>query len=303
MKIQGIVVVVLLLSLSGFSGAQQEGIETRVYEVPRNFLENVPRLFSSGLDILDDDVSNYDSKTGRVTATLSESQFTILENFLDQIVSESERRIFTVHERIEVDHFDFSDWLLENRLDHDGTELRKTVQGWAEQDRATILGTATISVRPGQRGKAESGKEYIYPTEPGVPELPNQLKLSGNAEAPIVSRIPSAFETRNIGNLLEVDTVLGHDDVTVGLNLMPQTVDLKEVIRIQAEPEGNFSSVDMPIFYTQKITTQVSLLTGRYIFLGTTQPLESSDPERKNPLVLNFVRADVGTVAEWSRVK
>lgn len=211
--------------------------------------------------------------------------------------------IHIVYERIEVEQADFSDWLLENTMSGDGTELRKAVHQWGKDKRAEVLDIVTLAGRSGQRAKVESVESYTYPTEPGVPEIPNIVELEGPVEAPVAARTASAFETRNLGVTLEVDPVLGLDEVTIDLNLAPEAVVLDKLERSQAEPEGNPSAVDMPLFHVQKITTQVTVLDGRYAFLGTTRPLASADSKRKNPLVLNFVRADVGKFVAGKKVE
>jgi len=227
-------------------------------------------------------------------------QLDLIEVFLENIVEDSEKQILVIFEMIEVDHLDFSDWFLSNTMDHDGTELRKAAQEWVREGRGTILSTTTVMARSGQRAKNESISEHIYPTEFDPPEIPNEVTLSDRAEAPITGVTPTAFETRNLGVTIEVDPVIGADGVTIDLNLAPERVELEGHTIWSSEDADEMFQTRLPTFYAMKITTQVTLHTGRYCLLGSTKPLAPATAGLDNVVVLNFVRADVGRVADWS---
>lgn len=310
--IRTILLVSLLLFLGlGAIPAQEEKpeIETRAYELKRASLAGGSPFAESNIPFPEGTSAEFDSRTGLLTVVHYESRFVDIEMFLDLLVSSVEplrtpaAQLHIIHERIEIDHFVFADWLLENTMSHDGTELRKKAQDWARDGLATILDTTAVTCRSGQRAKTRSGEDYIFPTEPGVPEIPNRLELSGAVESPIAPRAASAFETRYLGVVFEVDPVIGSDEVTIDLNLSPYFCELEKLDHIQSRPAKNQSAVDMPRFFTERITTQVTLLDGHYAFLGTTRPHKASDPKRKNPLILNFVRADVAKLSGWKRVK
>ncbi len=201
--------------------------------------------------------------------------------------------VHVIVEFIEVEHLDYSDWLLGNRLDSDANDLRVDVQKWITAGRGKIIETVVCTVKSGRRGKTRSGDEYVFPTEFDPPEVPNKVSLSGKASTPITPVGATAFETKNLGVTLEVDPVLGYDQVTIDLNLAPDIVKLKEKIQWPSPKGRSKSSVDMPIFHSMRITTQVTTFSGRYVLLGTTRPLKASDPKRNSPLILQFVRADV----------
>jgi len=199
-----------------------------------------------------------------------------------------------------VEHLDFSDWLLDNKMSGDGTELRKVVQEWVRDKEGTILETSMISARSGQRAKTESGDEYIYPTEISPPNLPSTLTLSDRAEMPIVGPHPSAFETRNLGVTLEVDPVLGADNTTIDLSLAPEIVKLSGHTEWFSEETQDELKIRMPIFHRMKVSTQVTLLDGRYVLAGSCRPMPEEKSKRDDAIVLLFIRADVGHLAKWS---
>lgn len=297
--------ILILLPGAGFlPGAEETEFETRVYEVPRNFAQSARPMIEGLLSKFEGGASAiYDPEQSTLTVRNAVSELEQVEKRLDAFVAGLGTQIFVIYERIEVDHLDFSDWLLENRMEYDATELRMDVQGWAKEGRAKILDTTTVTTRSGQRAKTESVKRHVYGTEITVGDFPNQVELSGESESPGTPVTNTAFETRNLGITLEVDSVLGIDEATIDLNLSPDLTELEGRTHWPVGIRDSHSSVDMPTFYKERVTTQVSLLKGRYVLLGTTEPLASSDPNRRNPLVLNFVRADVGKVAGWKRIE
>jgi len=310
----------------------KDGMVTNEYKVPPTFISSYPRdrsgggaadpfsapkdnagggalsarkapkeiLEAAGIVVPEGAFATYDPKTGTLTVRNTKEQHELVQAYLDSIVGSSEKQIHVIVEMIEVEHLDFSDWLLSHRFDHNATEFRRTVQEWVREGRGTILETTTIMARSGQRAKTESVDEYIYPTEYDPPEIPKEVTLSDQAKAPVTGVTPTAFETRNMGRTLEVDPVLGADGVTIDLNLAPEFVELEGINEWTSAKIDEMFKTTMPTFHTQRITTQITTHDGEYTFLGTTRPLKAADPKRKDPIVLNFVRADVSSLARWS---
>ncbi len=209
------------------------------------------------------------------------------------------RQIYIIVEFIEVEGSLYHDWMFENRITGDGSRLRKAAQEWLKSKEASLIETSIVTARSGQRAKTESVRQRIYPTEPGVPEVPNEIDLEGSrTEAPTAPHVPSAFETRNVGTTLEVDPVLGIDDFTIDLNLAPEIVRENGMLDWPPDNEMPFFTVSLPRFYTMKTTTQVTVQHGRSALLGTCRPLEAAERKRKKPIVLIFARADVGIIGE-----
>ncbi len=204
------------------------------------------------------------------------------------------KQVNIIVEYIEVEGSLYHDWMFSNRLNGDGTALRKQAQEWVRSDVATIIETVLVPARSGQRAKAESIREKLYPTEPGVPEIPSSVDLDGESGSKLLVRnVPSAFETRNVGTTVEVDPVLGADDITIDLNLSPEIVRQNGVLDWPPENPLPDFTVSLPRFYAMKTTTQVTLRHSRYAFLGSHRPLRPAVKDRKKPIVLLFVRADV----------
>ena len=229
----------------------------------------------------------------------------------DPDTSKMEKQIRIQVEWIELSHEDFTDVMEEysssksNILNssNDGP-LRATLKEMIEEDEAEIIDTAVVMARSGQRAKVESIREVIYPTEyipagliePGKKESESKSEEEDeSSEKVALLPTPANFETRNVGTTLEVDPVLGADERTIDLSLSP------EIVYHVGEEEYGFFKDDeseviakMPLFYTIKLTTQVTLITSEYLFAGVQSPFDmesmKADRDRK---VMIFLKAEV----------
>ncbi|MDF1852340.1 MAG: hypothetical protein P1U85_15985 [Verrucomicrobiales bacterium] len=182
---------------------------------------------------------------------------------------------------------------LKGKLSGNAGPLRKSLRELIEEDDARILETSIVIARSGQRAKVESIAEYIYPTEY---DPPNSVLQSGKeSEALTTAPQAAAFETRNVGTTLEVDPIIGVDNRTIDLNLAPEIVYLLDEVNYgDFESDESNVEVTMPVFYTIKTTTQLTMIDGEYALMGVHSPFNEktfrSDPERK---VLVFVKTDI----------
>ena len=165
----------------------------------------------------------------------------------------------------------------------------------ARLERLTVLRT-----KSGQRAVAESfnelrsGTEFRPPETPGMhgagdkpapPEKPTPENLVKNGGIPI------AFETRNVGDTLELEPVLGPDGITIDLNLVPQSVRY-----VGERVEGGQHPVKTPIYEVSKITTSVTVRDGQPYFLGTLNPPFGNGlarEQKEQRVWLEFLTVDV----------
>ena len=226
-----------------------------------------------------------------------------VEGFLNAARHSSEKNILLYAEWIETDINLFSDWLSENHITSAGESLREQAAKWIGEGKAEIINSASVVARSGQRAKVESVDQYTYATEFDPAEIPNDLTLENGAETPITPFNPAALETRNLGTTFEVDPVLGNDMMTIDLNLAPEIVELDEIIQWPPQQTDERFQAHLPVFYTQKATTQITTLDGIPALVATTRPLKAANPKRKQPIVLLFVRPDVSSTMDWSVVE
>ena len=145
--------------------------------------------------------------------------------------------------------------------------------GKARLERLTVLRTTT-----GQRAVAESMNELRYGSEFRVGETPSGANAGEKSDKPASQAVqpagavekpvqPITYETRNVGDTLELEPVLAPDEVTITLNIVPQSVRY-----VGDYADNGLYPGKTPIFETSKITTSVTVRDGQPYFLGTLNP-------------------------------
>ncbi len=217
-------------------------------------------------------------------------------------LAEMEKQVRVQLEWIELSHTDFTALMEEDDLSkpvmrkssNDGP-LRKELKEMIAEDRAKIIDTLIVIARSGQRAKIESIYEYIYPTEYIEPGIIGTGGKDGAAQKISLLPTATAFETRNVGTTLEVDPVLGADDRTIDLNLAPELVYLVGQEKYGKHKAGDSEvEVVMPLIYTIKTTTQVTVIAGEYSLIGVNSPfrIDTGMPDHERKIML-FVKVDL----------
>lgn len=223
----------------------------------------------------------------------------------DVPIERMEKQLRIQVEWIELSHADFTALMEEKdplkpslRKSSNNGPLREKLGKMVAEDKAEIIDTAVVLARSGQRAKVESVREVIYATEYIPPGATDNDKEKNESKADAkVSVLPTAaaFETRNVGTTLEVDPVLGADEHTVDLSLSPEIVYHvgQEEYGIYKEGESEVVA-KMPLFYTMKLTTQVTMIVGEYLFAGVQSPVDEEtmkvDRGRK---IMVFLKVDL----------
>lgn len=179
----------------------------------------------------------------------------------------------------------------------------------ARQETFTVL-----RGRSGQRAFAEAISEQIYPTEfalvglpgtVGVPAAPSPVKggpatasnpeKPGNAAKPKTVEgfgtppTPTAFETRNTGMTLEIESTLSEDEKILDLRLVPEVI---TAVGRSAWGQG-VSTTEMPVFEAQRTNTTATLQINRPYLLSTINrpPASEADPDAANRVWFLFITA------------
>jgi hypothetical protein len=128
----------------------------------------------------------------------------------------------------------------------------------AKTKKARLEILTALTTKSGNRAVTESIDEVRYPTEfePGAAK-----------GAPAVA---SAFETRNVGDTLEFELVIGPDGHTCDLSLVPARVSLAGFRELAAAPGD--PAVARPRFTSQRLTTNTTLESDDPHYLGTFTP-------------------------------
>ncbi len=121
---------------------------------------------------------------------------------------------------------------------------------------ASLETIIAVPTRSGQRAAFESVDELIYPTEfdPAVPGRPFHF--------------PTAYETRPLGERIEVDPVESPDGNVADLNMSQEFVRLVGFSVAKADPAADGEV--QPVFATRKVTTSITCRLGVPTLLGTT---------------------------------
>lgn len=182
------------------------------------------------------------------------------------------------------------------------------IRALSQRKGTDLLSAPSVMARSGQRAKIEVIREFIYPTEYDPPEIPTNFGGGGGGNAggnvtittfPVTPATPTAFETRNTGVTLEVDPVLGADDFTIDLNLAPEVVEFDGFINYGSPINTTTTDllgnpvlvpitpniINMPVFNTRKVTTQVTIWDGQTVALGGLIREDIQDVEDKIPFI------------------
>lgn len=210
-------------------------------------------------------------------------------------------------ECIEMPHEVLTDLLFENRpASADATELRRRVQGLVKEGTAKVLETQVMTARSGNKSLAESIREQIWPTEVEPPYVPERVVAPGNDEAMGVQQVkalsalvtpptPTSFETTEVGSTLEIEPTIGADGKLVDLRFAPNLLwhEGNTVWQERTDSLGNKFTIEMPDFYTIRMDTSLTLISGQYAMAGTLSPKDAAGKADLSRKVMVFVKADI----------
>ena len=283
--------------------AEPNDFVTKIYHVPPSFLSTDPNnkakakarlvLEKAGVKFPPGASARYNTPTNTLIVKNTRDQLTLVGYYLagsDDL--DSLKQLFVILESIEADRELFQNWMFKNRILGKGNQLRKEIQEWIKKGQGKIVETTIINTRSGNRSKAESAAEFIYPMEMDPPEIPTEVDLDGpTTKSPRSGGNPTAFGVRNLGSTLEVDARIRPDDLTIDLALASKIVRQNGYTHW---PGGDpFYTISQPKFQTMNITTEVTVTSGNYALIGSHRTLEATDPKQKPTVMIQFIRADV----------
>jgi hypothetical protein len=239
------------------------------------------------------------------------------EQARELLAPQAQRNNFPRQVRVQVELIEMPHELLTELLykgtpsNADAGMLRDVVQARVKKGDATILETMICTARSGEKALSESISEYIYPTAYERAQVPNSVSISvngvtataedGKTTSPlelaklIAPPTPTSFETRNCGSTLEIEPTLGGDDKTIDLRFAPDCVWHTGDTYYMEEKDslGNVTKIQMPLIYSVRTTTALTLKDGQYQMPCVLTPKDvkgNGDPSRK---VMLFVKCDV----------
>ena len=151
-----------------------------------------------------------------------------------------------------------------------------------------------VRTRSGQRCTSQSISEHIYPVEYKQPATIDNNKDAAkpNSEPATVGGgvYATAWETRDVGNTLEMEPHLSEDSPIMDLRILPQLVTLAGYSNW--ETPGS-PGVKMPNFEKQSVDTTVIVMVDKPFLLGTSSrpPSSKVDSDSANRIWFAFVTA------------
>jgi general secretion pathway protein D len=173
---------------------------------------------------------------------------------------------------------------------------------WRGLDQKTgvdLLSKPSVVTKGGQKASIEIVREFIYPTEFDPPQIPTnvgsntQVFIDGVLQPPpplgpipVTPTTPTAFETRRVGMILDVEPVISEDARSVDLTITPEFTEFIGFVNYgspinsvtqSTNDDGSLAAsaialtpntILQPIFSTKKINTAVKVYDGSTVVLG-----------------------------------
>lgn len=176
-------------------------------------------------------------------------------------------------------------------------------------ERARLVEWPMVVTRNGERGVSESVDEIRYATEfAGGRTIKENLAdialfseiqkqpVPGEVKQPAIPRgvaaaidpIPTSFETRNVGVVLEANPSIDPFTMVIDTQLFCQHVHYAGMEKATIETQGRKIAVEHPRFHTAKTSTSVATRSGQRLLLGSFRA-----PDRPDWVELFLYRAVV----------
>lgn len=184
----------------------------------------------------------------------------------------------------------------------DATNLRQQVQELVAKKEAKVLETQIVVAKSGQKATTEVIHEFIYPTEftpMTQQERDKQAQLI--KEGSLVPTVcfspatPTAFETRNVGCTLEIEPTIDASDKLIDLRFVPEILwhTGNTVWHEGKDPAGNPFKQSLPNFFTIRLNTALTCLSGQYTLAAAVSPKDAKGEADMTRKVMIFVKCDI----------
>lgn len=156
-------------------------------------------------------------------------------------------------------------------------QFQVIIKALAQKQSADTLSAPKVTTVSGQQAQIRSVQEFIYPTSWAQPTATSSGGgVNGGGAVAVTPSIPSSFQTREVGILLNVTPEVGADGYTINLTLAPEVsqflgfIDYGSPIGLSS---GNnvvttFNDIKEPLFASENLTTSVVIWDGQTVVLG-----------------------------------
>lgn len=138
-------------------------------------------------------------------------------------------------------------------------ELTFVLHALQQKGGTDLLSAPRVTTRSGVNAQIQVVQEIRYPTEYEEQSVEAQIEAASRAP------IPTAFETREVGVILNVTPTVGPDGYTIDLTLVPEVAELSGWI--DYGPPGRYPILQ-PVFSSRNVTTSIVLWDNQTITMG-----------------------------------
>lgn len=156
------------------------------------------------------------------------------------------------------------------------------VNKMVEEGKADLVGNLIVKGAEGKRLITECIEEMKYGTEFEPPQLPTKLPEGKELEAlkawPLIGITATAFETRNVGTTMDLESTVSEDGSDIGFVAAPQHVRFQKWYKIDNGrlANGEHLFIEQPYFHTMKNTMSLRVKNGQKILAGSFRLPDSS---------------------------
>lgn len=182
----------------------------------------------------------------------------------------------------------------------DDAALRAAVGKLMAEKQASLVAVQTLTAKDNCQATAESIREFIYPTEWEPAEMPEKVepnpggKPTPPAEDFSTGPFPSAWDTRNLGNSLEVEAQIIGMGSGISLRMVNESIfHVGDETWVECKDPHGASDVRMPRFAVQRTYTYVRLRPGVPCLLSTLSPKRPDGMPDLSRKMLVFARCDI----------
>ncbi|MBV6500396.1 MAG: hypothetical protein CJBNEKGG_02874 [Prosthecobacter sp.] len=176
-------------------------------------------------------------------------------------------------------------------------QFQVVIRAMDQRGGVDLLSKPSVITKSGQPASVEIVREMIYPTEFDPPQIPTNVGATNVIfigvpppltipPIPVTPTTPTAFETRRVGMVLNVEPVISDDARSVDLTLTPEftefvgfvnygspifnvtSTSVAPGVNLVGKQELTPNTILQPIFSTKKVTTAVKVYDGSTIVLG-----------------------------------
>ena len=172
--------------------------------------------------------------------------------------------------------------------------LHSTVLNLIKEKNAKRINTSLCTVKSGEKCSIESVREVIYPTEYEPPGHTCGGRTLENGQGYRERLTSTAFETRNVGEVISVSPTIKKNGTTINLYAYyHMSTVVKFTTFFNYTDQWGKSDVTMPEFSSTEINHSVNLENGKPTLYSTYTPLNKEGKPDSTRKVLVFIKATI----------